>query len=240
MGKHVEWVGDAPGLVLGRIVAQIVNEAHFAVGQGVAAAEDVDIAMRLGFNWPRGPFEWAEAIGPARVVSVLDELRSELGAERYRVAPLLRRAARESRSLDRQPGAGQDQRQAGERGDGDLLAEQDGAIGDREPRRQVGDDERACGPHPPDQGVEDREREPGSDHPQRRDRRQRAQGGTDPGAVASAAGSSQIVLATITQAAIPIGGAPLSRCLTRKPPTAYPRPASTIARPPSDRPSRTR
>ena len=95
MGKHVEWVGDAPGLVLGRIVCQIVNEAHFAVGEGVATAEDVDVAMRLGFNWPRGPFEWAEAIGPARVVSVLDGLRSELGAERYRVAPLLRRAAQE-------------------------------------------------------------------------------------------------------------------------------------------------
>ncbi len=95
MGKHVEWVGDAPGLVLGRIVCQIVNEAHFAVGDGVATAEDVDVAMRLGFNWPRGPFEWAEAIGPARVVSVLDALRSELDAERYRVAPLLRRAAEE-------------------------------------------------------------------------------------------------------------------------------------------------
>jgi 3-hydroxybutyryl-CoA dehydrogenase len=93
MGKHVEWVGDAPGLVLGRILAQIVNEAHFAVGEGVASAEDVDVAMRLGFNWPRGPFEWAEAIGPARVVRVLDGLRSELSAERYRVAPLLRRAA---------------------------------------------------------------------------------------------------------------------------------------------------
>ena len=96
LGKHVERVpGEAPGLVLGRIVCQIVNEAHFAVGEGVATAEDVDVAMRLGFNWPRGPFEWAEAIGPARVVRVLDGLRSELGAERYRVAPLLRRAARE-------------------------------------------------------------------------------------------------------------------------------------------------
>jgi 3-hydroxybutyryl-CoA dehydrogenase len=95
MGKHVEWVGDSPGLVLGRIICQIVNEAHFAVGEGVATPEDVDIAMRLGFNWPRGPFEWAEAIGPARVVTVLDELGSELDAERYRVAPLLRRAATE-------------------------------------------------------------------------------------------------------------------------------------------------
>jgi 3-hydroxybutyryl-CoA dehydrogenase len=96
LGKHVECVlGDAPGLVLGRIVCQIVNEAHFAVGEGVGTAEDVDVAMRLGFNWPRGPFEWGEAIGPARVVRVLDGLHSELGAERYRVAPLLRHAAKE-------------------------------------------------------------------------------------------------------------------------------------------------
>ncbi len=93
MGKQVEWVGDAPGLVLGRIVCQIVNEAHFAVGEGVATAEDVDVAMRLGFNWPRGPFEWAKAIGPAHVVSVLEGLRLELDPDRYRVAPLLRRAA---------------------------------------------------------------------------------------------------------------------------------------------------
>jgi 3-hydroxybutyryl-CoA dehydrogenase len=96
MGKHVERVGNAPGLVLGRIVCQIVNEAHFAVGQGIASGDDVDTAMRLGFNYPRGPFEWAEAIGPERVVSVLDAMRSELGEERYRAAPLLRRAARES------------------------------------------------------------------------------------------------------------------------------------------------
>jgi 3-hydroxybutyryl-CoA dehydrogenase len=94
LGKQVERVpGDSPGLVLGRIVCQIVNEAHFAVGQGTATPGDVDTAMRLGFNYPRGPFEWADAIGPARVVSVLDALRWELGEERYRVAPLLRRAA---------------------------------------------------------------------------------------------------------------------------------------------------
>jgi 3-hydroxybutyryl-CoA dehydrogenase len=94
MGKEVEWVGDAPGLVLGRIVCQIVNEAHFAVGEGVARPEDVDVAMRLGFNWPRGPFEWAEAVGADRVVRILDDLGSQLDAERYRVAPLLRDAAR--------------------------------------------------------------------------------------------------------------------------------------------------
>jgi 3-hydroxybutyryl-CoA dehydrogenase len=81
-------------LVLGQIVCQIVNEAHFAVGEGVAAAQDVDLAMRLGFNWPRGPFEWAKAVGAGQVVRVLDDLGSQLDAERYRVAPLLRDAAR--------------------------------------------------------------------------------------------------------------------------------------------------
>jgi 3-hydroxybutyryl-CoA dehydrogenase len=93
LGKHVEWVGDAPGLVLGRIVCQLVNEAHFALDAGVATAADIDTAMRLGFNYPRGPFEWAEAIGPARVLAVLDGLREELGEERYRAAPSLRRVA---------------------------------------------------------------------------------------------------------------------------------------------------
>jgi 3-hydroxybutyryl-CoA dehydrogenase len=92
-GKYVEWVGEAPGLVLGRILAQIVNEAHFAVGQGVATEDDCNTAMRLGFNWPRGPFEWGEAIGLERVVEILGELRDTLGGERYRVAPLLRARA---------------------------------------------------------------------------------------------------------------------------------------------------
>jgi 3-hydroxybutyryl-CoA dehydrogenase len=92
-GKHVEWVGEAPGLVLGRILAQIVNEAHFAVTQGVATEDDCHTAMRLGFNWPRGPFEWGEAIGLTRAVAILDELHALLGEERYRVAPLLRARA---------------------------------------------------------------------------------------------------------------------------------------------------
>ncbi len=92
-GKHTEWVGEAPGLVLGRILAQIVNEAHFAVGQGIATEDDCNTAMRLGFNWPRGPFEWGAAIGLSRVVAILDELHDLLGEERYRVAPPLRARA---------------------------------------------------------------------------------------------------------------------------------------------------
>jgi 3-hydroxybutyryl-CoA dehydrogenase len=93
LGKRIEWVGDAPGLVLGRIVCQLVNEAHFALDTGVAGAEDIDTATKLGLNYPRGPFEWCEAIGPARVLTTLDALHAELGEERYRPAPALRRAA---------------------------------------------------------------------------------------------------------------------------------------------------
>jgi 3-hydroxybutyryl-CoA dehydrogenase len=93
LGRDVAWVGDAPGLVLGRIVCQLVNEAAFAVGEGVGSAEDVDAGMTLGLNHPRGPFAWAEAIGTEHVVAVLDGLHAELGEERYRVAPALRRLA---------------------------------------------------------------------------------------------------------------------------------------------------
>jgi len=92
LGSHVEWVGDSPGLVLGRIVCQVVNEAAFALQKGVGSAEDIDTAMRLGFNYPRGPLQWAEAIGLDHVLAVLDGLCTERREERYRAAPLLRRA----------------------------------------------------------------------------------------------------------------------------------------------------
>jgi 3-hydroxybutyryl-CoA dehydrogenase len=95
-GKHTEWVGYAPGLVLGRIVSQLVNEAAFALQRGIGTAEDIDTAMRLGFNYPRGPLEWGRGIGFDLVLAVLDALRGELGEERYRAAPLLRRMAAEA------------------------------------------------------------------------------------------------------------------------------------------------
>ena len=50
--------------VLDRLLAQLVNEACFAAGEGVAGPDDIDAAMRLGLNHPRGPFEWAREIGP--------------------------------------------------------------------------------------------------------------------------------------------------------------------------------
>jgi 3-hydroxybutyryl-CoA dehydrogenase len=79
-----------PEAILVRIVAQLVNEANFAVEEGVARPSDIDTAMRLGLNHPRGPFEWRRELGAERVVEVLDELAEGLGEpERYRVAPLL-------------------------------------------------------------------------------------------------------------------------------------------------------
>jgi 3-hydroxybutyryl-CoA dehydrogenase len=93
LGLRTAWVGDAPGLVLGRIVAQLVNEACFAVGEGVGSRQDVDDGMVLGLNHPRGPFAWCGAMGAEHVIAVLDALRIELGEERYRTSPLLRRLA---------------------------------------------------------------------------------------------------------------------------------------------------
>ena len=82
---------DAPGLVLGRIVCQVVNEAAFALGEGLGSAEDIDAGMVHGLNYPRGILAWADEIGLDHVVAVLDALAAERGEERYRVAPLLRR-----------------------------------------------------------------------------------------------------------------------------------------------------
>ncbi|MFN2616742.1 MAG: 3-hydroxyacyl-CoA dehydrogenase NAD-binding domain-containing protein [Thermoleophilaceae bacterium] len=92
LGFHHEWVGDAPGLVLGRIVCGLVNEAAFAIGEGIGSAEDVDAGLELGLSHPRGPVGWGERIGLDHVLEVIDGLFAERHEERYRAAPLLRRA----------------------------------------------------------------------------------------------------------------------------------------------------
>ena len=84
--------------VINRVCAQIANEAAFALGEEVASATDIDTAMRLGFNWPIGPLQLADRLGPARAVGILDELR-ELHGDGYRAAPRLREAAATGESL---------------------------------------------------------------------------------------------------------------------------------------------
>jgi 3-hydroxybutyryl-CoA dehydrogenase len=91
LGKHVVWVGDAPGMVLGRIVCQLINECAFALGEGVGNAKDIDTGMVLGLNHPRGPLAWADMIGLDHVLAVLEALCREYREERYRPAPTLRR-----------------------------------------------------------------------------------------------------------------------------------------------------
>lgn len=105
LGKHVAWVGDAPGLVLGRIVCQLVNEAAFALGEGVGSARDIDTGMVLGLNHPRGPLAWADEIGLDHVLMVLEALCEEYREERYRPAPALQKLVLAGR-LGKDVGAG--------------------------------------------------------------------------------------------------------------------------------------
>ncbi len=105
LGKHTLWVGDAPGLVLGRIICQVINECAFAFGDGVGTAADIDTGMIHGLNYPRGPLAWADAIGLDHVLAVLDALVDERGEERYRAAPALRRLVLSGR-LGQQAGEG--------------------------------------------------------------------------------------------------------------------------------------
>ena len=99
LGLHREWVADAPGLVLGRLVCQLVNEALFAIGEGVGSAEDVDAGTTLGLNHPRGPVAWGREIGFDHVLATLDGLWEERREERYRAAPLLRRVVATGESI---------------------------------------------------------------------------------------------------------------------------------------------
>ena len=82
-----------------RTVAQLVAVAADAVALGVATPADIDLAMRLGTNYPSGPLEWADRLGATRVAVVLDNIRSAYGEDRYRVPAMLRRRATTGGSL---------------------------------------------------------------------------------------------------------------------------------------------
>ena len=91
LGKETARVKDAAGLTFPRILSLIVNEAARALDEGVADADEIDVAMRLGVNYPQGPLKWADQIGLDEVLAVLEGLQRETGDDRYRPAPLLRR-----------------------------------------------------------------------------------------------------------------------------------------------------
>jgi 3-hydroxybutyryl-CoA dehydrogenase len=85
-------VSDTPGLVVARTLAMLVNEAADAVLHGVCTPEGANAAMKLGVNYPAGPFDWLDRMGRARVVAVLHALDACYRGERYRVSPWLQRA----------------------------------------------------------------------------------------------------------------------------------------------------
>lgn len=83
LGKDVSVIGDVPGSIVARTVARIIDLAHDAVTKGVATEEDIDTAMRLGVNYPLGPFEWSRKLGKTWAHDLLEELHLRDPSGRY-------------------------------------------------------------------------------------------------------------------------------------------------------------
>jgi 3-hydroxybutyryl-CoA dehydrogenase len=88
MGKEVVVIKEAPGFITSRINAMIGNEAFYMLQEGIASAEDIDKALKLGLNHPMGPFEMVDLVGLDTRLHILEYLHKSLG-EKYRPAPLL-------------------------------------------------------------------------------------------------------------------------------------------------------
>ena len=91
LGKNPVAVEDYPGFVSNRVLMPMINEAIFCVMEGVAAPEDIDTVMELGMNHPMGPLTLADFIGLDVCLHILEVLHDELGDDKYRPCPLLRR-----------------------------------------------------------------------------------------------------------------------------------------------------
>ncbi len=84
-------VDDRVGLVTPRVVCMIINEAYYTVQEGTATRTDIDQAMKLGTNYPYGPFEWCQRIGLRDVFELLEALYEDTKDERYKICPLLKK-----------------------------------------------------------------------------------------------------------------------------------------------------
>jgi 3-hydroxybutyryl-CoA dehydrogenase len=84
-------VDDRVGLVTPRVICMIINEAYYTVQEGTATREDIDVAMKLGTNYPFGPFEWCQRIGIRHVYELLEAVYDDTKDERYKICPLLKR-----------------------------------------------------------------------------------------------------------------------------------------------------
>ena len=105
LGKTPAEVNDFPGFVSNRVLMPLINEAAYALADGVAEAEAIDVIARLGFNHPMGPLALADLIGPDTCVSIMEVLRDGLGDDKYEPCPLLREHVAAGR-LGRKTGAG--------------------------------------------------------------------------------------------------------------------------------------
>lgn len=84
-------VDDRVGMVTPRIICMIINEAFYTIQEGTAAKTDIDLGMRLGTNYPMGPFEWLEKIGVEQVYELLEALYEDTKEERYKICPALKK-----------------------------------------------------------------------------------------------------------------------------------------------------
>ena len=90
LGWQYEMLEDSVGMVSPRILYMIINEAFYTVQEGTASKEDINMGMKLGTNYPFGPFEWVEKFGIKDVYETLEALHEDTKEERYKIAPLLK------------------------------------------------------------------------------------------------------------------------------------------------------